>query len=291
MSKNIALVLSSGGARGFAHVGAIKVLEQNGFNITSVAGTSMGAVVGGVFATGQIQHFEEWLITLDIMEVLRLTDFSISKKGFVKGKKIIEKIKEIVPERNIEDLLIPFCAVATDIINGREVYFTKGSLFEALRASISIPTVLQPLKIGNLFFVDGGLMNPIPVNRVKRHDGDLLVVVDVNSPELKISHNVENQHNHNRKYIKKIIEIQSKFSNIIPERDKDHIGVFNLTNRSIYTMMRKISELTLEKCQPDLLINISHESFNIFDFYKAKEIIQEGERATWAALEDFVEVC
>jgi NTE family protein len=146
MIKNVALVLSSGGARGGAHIGAIKVLEQNGFRITSIAGTSMGALIGGIYATGQLQAFEEWISSLDLWEVLRLTDFSISKKGFVKGKKVIEKIKEIVPEHNIEDLPVPFCAIATEILSGTETIFTKGNLYEAIRASISIPTVFQPDK-------------------------------------------------------------------------------------------------------------------------------------------------
>lgn len=182
MKKNVALVLSSGGSRGCAHIGAINMLEKNGYKITSVAGTSMGALVGGIYATGQLQQFEEWISSLDILEVLRLIDFSISKKGLVKGKKIIDKIRQIVPERNIEDLSIPFCAVATDIIGETEAVFTEGNLFKAIRASISIPTVFQPVKIGDRYFVDGGLTNPIPVNRVKRYKGDLLIVVNVSSP-------------------------------------------------------------------------------------------------------------
>ena len=131
MGKNVALVLSSGGARGFAHIGAIKVLEQHGYNITSVAGTSMGALVGAIHAAGQLGEFEEWVRTLDVMEVLKLTDISLSSKGFVKGKKIIEKLKEIVPERSIEELHIPYCAVATNFIKGKEKVFTEGSLFNA----------------------------------------------------------------------------------------------------------------------------------------------------------------
>ena len=112
MKRNIALVLSSGGARGFAHIGAINILEKEGFNITSAAGTSMGVLVGGIYATGQLKSFEEWVCSLDIKEVLRLTDFTISKQGLVKGRKVIDKMKEIVPDRNIETLPIPYCAVA-----------------------------------------------------------------------------------------------------------------------------------------------------------------------------------
>jgi len=181
MKRNIALVLSSGGARGFAHIGAINTLEKEGFNITSVAGTSMGALVGGIYATGQLKTFEEWVCSLDIKEVLRLTDFTISKQGLVKGRKVIDKMKEIVPDRNIETLPIPYCAVATDILNGVESIFTSGNLYDAIRASISIPTVFQPFKIGNNYYIDEGVLNPIPINHVKRSGNDILVVVNVNS--------------------------------------------------------------------------------------------------------------
>jgi len=284
MKKNVALVLSSGGARGCAHIGAIKVLDQNGYKITSVAGTSMGALVGGIYATGQLLQFEEWISSLDIKEVLRLTDFSISKKGLVKGKKVIDKIKQIVPERNIEDLSIPFCAVATDIIEGTEAVFTEGNLYEAIRASISIPTVFQPVKIGNRYFVDGGLTNPIPVNRVKRHKDDLLVVVNVSSPIPYEKKSIEIEKLSDKKYSEQIKLIKEKLNNLIPTKKTEDIGIFNLTNKSISTMMRKISDLTLEKHKPDLLINISKESFGTYDFYKAKEIIEEGESATLSAL-------
>jgi NTE family protein len=284
--KNIALVLSSGGARGYAHIGAIKVLENNGFRITSVAGTSMGALVGGIYATGQLNLFEEWICSLDVREVLKLTDFTISKKGLVKGKKVIEKIKEIVPDRNIEDLEIPYCAVATDIIEGREVVFTKGNLYEAIRASISIPTVFQPYKIGNNYYVDGGLMNPIPVNRVWRSTNDLLVVVDVSAPIPYEKKTDEHDQFYNGKYSEQIRIIKEKVSHLIPSKkpEEEDLGIFNLSNMSIGTMMRKICELTLEKHKPDLLINISKESFSTYDFYKAREIIKEGEEAALRTL-------
>ncbi len=282
--KYTALVLSGGGARGCAHIGAIKVLEQNGFKITSVAGTSMGALVGGIFASGQLREFEEWISSLDIREVLRLTDFTISKKGLVKGKRVIDKIKQIVPERNIEELPIPFCAVATDIINGTEIDFTKGNLFEAIRASISIPTVFQPLRIGDRYFVDGGLTNPVPVNRVARNKNDILVVVNVNAhtPHDKIWN--ETAHPAESRYSAQIAKIKTKLSNLIPEKKTDDIGIFNLTNLSLGTMTRTISELTLEKQTTDILINISKEAFGTFDFYKAKDIIKEGEEAALKTL-------
>jgi NTE family protein len=286
-SKDVALVLSSGGAKGFAHIGVIRVLEQHGYKITSIAGTSMGALIGGIYATGELQQFENWVNTLDINEVLRLTDLTISNKGLIKGRKIIEKMKEIVPDRNIEDLSIPFCAVATDIIHGTEKTFTEGNLYNAIRASISIPTVFQPYKSDDNYYVDGGIVNPIPINRVKRHENDLLVVVAVNA-HIPLAKNIPAlEHMTNGKVMKQVKLIQAKLSNYIPKSKKDDLGMFNLTNRSIGIMLNQITALTLANHKIDLMINISKEAFGSYDFYKAKEIIQGGEVAARDAIMQF----
>jgi len=284
MPKNIALVLSSGGARGFAHIGAIKELTRSGYNITSVAGTSMGALVGGIYAAGGLELFEEWVKSLDVMEVLKLTDFSISTKGLVKGNRIIKKMKEIIPERTIESLDIPYCAVATDIINGTEKIFTEGSLYDAIRASISIPTVFQPAKIGNNYFVDGGVVNPIPINRVARKEGDSLVVVNVNSFEANSKHEDTPIFKNENEYPDIIGKIKMKLENMVPKNKNDDISIFNLTNRSISLMLYRISTLTMNNHSPDLVINISRNNHGTYDFYRAKEIIEDGEQAARMAI-------
>ena len=289
MSKNVALVLSAGGARGFAHIGAIKVLEQHGYTITSVAGTSMGALVGAIYASGQLQEFEEWVSTLDVMEVLKLTDITLSSKGFVKGKKVIEKMKEIVPERSIEDLHIPYSAVATDIIRGQEKVFTEGNLFNAIRASISIPTFFQPCQIGDDFYVDGGLVNPIPINRVLRNRRDLLVVVNVNAdiPHEPIEESKETRND--SEFLKRIRKIRSKSDRHIPENVKDEIGIFNLNNRSISIMLNQIAALTLKNYKVDIKVELSRDSYGTYDFYKASEIISSGEKAALMALDRYAQ--
>ncbi len=138
MAKDVALVLSSGGARGLAHIGAIEELEAHGYRITSIAGCSMGALIGGVYAAGKLEEFREWMKTVDRKKMLELTDFSFSLNHLVKGTRIIEAIMEFVPDIPIEDLPIPYCAVATDWKSGHEVVFREGSLFEAIRASAFI---------------------------------------------------------------------------------------------------------------------------------------------------------
>ncbi len=287
MSRHVALVLSSGGARGFAHIGAIKVLESNGFKITSVAGTSMGALVGGVYASGRLKEFEEWVSGLDMMEVLRLTDITLSNKGFVKGTRVIEKLREIVHDHDIEELPIPYCAVATDLIRGCERIFTAGSLFSAIRASISIPVFFQPFMIDNSYYVDGGLVNPIPINRVKRTGGDLLAVVNVNSdiPHVRIETSGEEE-NRPKGYLRRIRNLNAHAGRHIPKNRKDDIGILNLNYRSISIMLNQIASLTLMNYHVDIMVQVSKESYGTYDFYKAGEIIREGERATSLALKE-----
>src|SRR3984885_7183362 len=139
--QKVSLVLSGGGARGIAHIGAIEVVEEMGFEIASIAGTSMGAVVAGVYALGKMEAYKQWLCSLDKLKVFSLVDFSFSSQGLVRGDKLFNITKQFILDANIEDLDIPFAAVAADIINRKEVVFTSGSVFDAVRASIAIPTI------------------------------------------------------------------------------------------------------------------------------------------------------
>lgn len=185
MKKDVALVLSSGGPRGFAYIGAIEELLSRDYNITSVAGTSIGSLIGGIFAAGRLPQIKDWLYTLDAWKVFTLMDLSISKNHLVKGDRVIEAIKEIVPDVQIEDLRIPFKAIATDLYTGEEVIFDEGDLFDAIRASISIPSLFRPVKYGYRTLIDGGIVNAIPLNRVDRNGHDILVAFDVNDVDVK----------------------------------------------------------------------------------------------------------
>lgn len=180
MKKDVALVLSSGGPRGLAYIGAIEELLDRGYGIHSVAGSSMGSLVGGVYAAGKLAEFKHWLAELDGWSVFSLMDLALSKNHFVKGDKIMEAIKEIVPDVNIEDLPIPYCAVATDLCTGEEVAFRTGKLFDAIRASISIPSLFRPVKHGMSLLIDGCMVNCLPLNHVARKEGDILVAFDTN---------------------------------------------------------------------------------------------------------------
>ena len=180
LRKNVALVLSSGGPRGFAYIGAIEELERRGYRITSVSGCSVGSLVGGIYAAGGLQEFKHWLFSLDNFKIMSLLDPSISTRYLVKGEKVINAIKTIVPDVNIEDMAIPFTAVATDLYTGEEVVFHEGKLFDAIRASISIPSMFRPVKYGHRTLVDGGIVNTFPLDKAVRNGDDILVGFDVN---------------------------------------------------------------------------------------------------------------
>ena len=179
---SVSLVLGSGGARGYAHIGVIEELVAQGFDIRSVAGSSMGALVGGVYAAGQLAAFRDWVKPLRRFDVLRLLDWTISGGGLIKGDRIIDKLRELIGEVNIEDLPIAYTAVAVDLMSQREVWFSRGPLFDAIRASIAIPTVLRPHYYEGRTLVDGGLLNPVPITPTLRDLTDATIAVDINAP-------------------------------------------------------------------------------------------------------------
>jgi NTE family protein len=287
MEKTVSLVLSSGGARGVAHIGVIEELERQGYKINSIAGSSMGALVGGVYASGNLQVFREWMCDLDKKTVFNLVDFALSTNGLVKGNKVIKELKKIIPDLNIEDLPLNFTAVATDIKNKKEVLFEAGSLYEAIRASVSIPTVFKPCMVEGMVLIDGGVLNPLPINRIKRINSDLLIAVDVNSPVLFEKHVAV------RKTTTKEIELNyftflvNKGFSFLPKISDMQLNYFTLLSQTASLMIQQISALTIEMHKPDILIKIPMNSYGPFHFYKSEEIIKTGKLATHKALEEF----
>lgn len=297
MNKKVALVLGSGGARGLAHIGAIEELERQGFQITSVSGTSIGSLIGGFYAMGKLPEFTDWVSTLRKKDIYSLMDFTISTNGLLKAEKVFKKMNAFIQDIPIEEMNIPFSAVATDIINRKEVVFTNGSFYEAARASVSIPTVITPVPDGNRILVDGGLLNPIPVNCVARTEGDILVAVnlyDSNNVEIKVNgknNKIESSENKAFMYgsllpatvndiIKKIIEF-------IPGGNKQSQGYYTLVHFTISVMLERISELSLMANKPDILINIPVSSAKTFDFNKAKQLIELGRKEAQKSIDQY----
>ena len=289
MKKNVALVLSGGGARGIAHIGVIEELEKQGFKIKSISGTSMGALVGGVYAVGKMQEYKNWIYTLDKFDVFKLVDFTFSKQGLVKGDRVMNKMKEFIPDMKIEDLNIHYAITATDIGRKKEVVFTKGDLYEAVRASISIPTVFTPVKTENSVLVDGGVVNNVPINHVKRTKDDLLIVVHVNAktPVYKPIMPKSEKDKKQSIYLKKIKEFEEIFYKKIQKGKSEELSYFNLINKTISILISQISKMTIEKYPPDILINISHDSCGTFDFFKAEELVEIGRHTAIQSINEY----
>ena len=279
-TKDVALALSSGGARGLAHIGAIEELESTGYHITSIAGCSMGALIGGVYAAGKLEEFREWMKTIDRKKMLELTDFSFSINHLVKGNRIIEAIMDFVPDIAIEELPIPYCAVATDLKAGREVVIDKGSLFEAIRASISLPSFYEPVQRDDMILIDGGVINPIPLNRVKRNAGDILVGVDVSGHDYKSQwdemHRLSEWQKNDNSLKAKILD------KLIP--DNIEFNYYTVLSRTSSLMIRQNSILMTKLMNPEMLIDIQMNRFGTFDFDKSEELVAIGRQKTAQAI-------
>ena len=285
MTKNVALSLSSGGARGLAHIGAIEELEAQGYHISSIAGCSMGALIGGVYAAGKLNEFREWMKTINRKKMLGLIDFSLSLNHIVKGTRIIEAIMEFVPDVNIEDLPIPYCAVATDLKAGREVMFRKGSLFKAIRASISLPSFYEPVKRNDMILIDGGIINPLPLNRVKRQAGDILVGVDVSGHDYKAQWDELQRltaiQKHDKSLKTKILDM------LIP--DNIEFNYYTVLSRASSLMIRQNSILMTQLMNPDILIDIQMNRYGTFDFDKSEKLIAIGRQKTLQAINKYAQ--
>ena len=284
MSKNVALVLSSGGARGLAHIGVIESLLSHGYVISSISGSSIGAVVGAFYACGQLGAYRDWVASFDRMDVFNLIDFTFSVQGFVKGEKVFKTLEGMIPDCNIEDLRMPFCAVATDIEAKKEVLFTTGSMYQAMKASVAIPTVIKPVVIDGKTYIDGGVTNPIPIDHVQRMKGDILVVSNVNAmiPYSKLVVDEKKAIQEEASYNKKIQHFLSRWGQYLPgggTETKSKLGFFDILTESIDLMQDKLTSLLLEKHQPGIVVNISRDACSTFEFYKAEEMIKEGRRA------------
>ena len=217
----------------------------------------MGALVGGVYAAGKLKEFREWMKTIDRKKMLELTDFSFSLSHIVKGTRIIEAIMEFVPDVNIEDLPIPYCAVATDLKAGREVMFRKGSLFKAIRASISLPSFYEPVKRNDMILIDGGIINPLPLNRVK------LTAIQKHDKSLK----------------SKILDM------LIP--DNIEFNYYTVLSRASSLMIRQNSILMAKLTNPDILVDIQMNRYGTFDFDKSEKLIAIGHQKTSQAIDKY----
>ena len=324
IKKNVALVLSSGGPRGFAYIGAIEELERRGYRICSIAGTSIGSLIGGIYAAGKLAELKKWLYNLDGWKVFSLMDLSIGRNHLMKGEKLIHAIKQIVPETDIEDMKIPFKAIATDLYTGEEVVFDSGSLFQAIRASISIPSLFRPVRYGYRTLVDGGIVNTLPLNRVDRTGNDIVVAFNVNDVDVdEIRGNIINEANHKEEKIKQKKELDNETKAVMESiRNNDtmtflekmklagHQGrkviehainddgdeegyelgenYYGILSRTFSLMNHINSRQSIDMYKPDIVVNMPFDAYgDISDYAKADEIAEAGRILMKTALDRY----
>ncbi len=271
----IALALGSGAAKGLAHIGAIEALEAAGFAIVAIAGSSMGALVGGIHAAGRLGIYRDWVTSLAKMDVLRLVDWTLSGPGLIKGERIIAALRELVGDVDIEQLAIPFTAVATDIERQREVWISSGPLFEAIRASIAIPTLFHPQILHGRRLVDGGLLNPVPVTPLLRERFDYLVVVSVDGPAEAAPPPPEAPPRgpYRQKIAALVEQLLGRGSALALAHEP---GRMELMGQALDLMQANLAHLRLAAYRPDLLIEIPRNACAMYEFYRAEEMIALG---------------
>lgn len=306
--KTISLVLGSGGARGLAHIGIIQVLQEQGYQIKSIAGCSAGAVVGGVFAAGKLDEFEQWLRAIDKYDIFTLLDFSFSGGGLVKGDKIINTLKGLLGEHRIENLPIPFTAVAADIKNGKEVWLNKGSLFDAIRASMSLPLFFTPVKYNDGYLIDGGVLNPVPIAPTFSDKTDLTIAVNLGG---EVTHYTETEQIEERKEEQQYAASKREkmdgntpfhqdimtFIKKLQDSDEDggteagrkkakskDWGFYEVANQAFDTMQSTVARQKLAAYPPDLEIKVPRNVAGILDLHRADELIALGKKVAVEAL-------
>jgi len=256
ISKTTSLVLGSGGARGLAHIGVIHVLEEKGYVIKSIAGCSVGALIGGIYAAGKLKEYEDWVCNLSKFDMVNMMDISWEGGGFVKGDRIINKMIRLVGDRQIEELPIRFTAVATELESGREVWLSKGPLFDAIRSSCSLPLFFTPAKYKEKMLVDGGVVNPVPIAPVFDDDTDLTIAVNLGGKSRKDPE---------------------------PHGTND-ISAADVAYFAFDAMQSTIARQKLAAYPPDLVIDIPRDAARTFDIHRAAELIAVGREVAEATL-------
>ena len=281
------LVLGAGGARGLTHIGVIRCLEARGYDIRYISGSSMGALVGGIYAAGKLDTFTDWVIALQRLDVLRLLDWSLSGALF-KGERIIRVLRELIGDRQIEGLPIGFTAVATELSTSREMWLNRGSLFDAIHASIAAPMIFAAVPVDDLVLVDGGLVNPVPVAPTLNAHTEVTIAVDLNAPDdrdapLRIRASAEDARGESsqRQSIRGFVDA---LLGTDAEPASNQLGFHDLATRSMDAMQRTITYLKLASYAPTLVVKIPGNLCGFFDFYRAQALIDYGYERTEQAL-------
>lgn len=304
-----ALVLGSGAARGVAHVGVINALEDHNLRPDMVVGTSMGAVVGAAYAAGRLPELSEFMQSLDWRSIITYCDFSFPQQGLLDGAYIMNQLKELVGDIQFSDLEIPFYAVATDMKSGEPVIFREGSVIVALRASLSVPGIFKPAQLNDHWYLDGGIVAPLPIRQALELGAENIIAVDLNHHQIQRNSRPRRIKGFDRKDIlKSDVSLKNNGQDASPslwnhvERryktveqsmrlalynmvqsdnsSNNFPNIFDVLGNSMTIMEHNLSKITLEQFPPDILIQPRLSHLNFFDFDKAPEAIKTGYHAT-----------
>lgn len=280
---SVSLVLGSGGARGYAHIGVIEELEARGYRINCIAGSSMGALVGGLYAAGALGEYKEWVLGLTRLQILRLLDLTFGM-GTIRGDRLFQKIKEMTGDPDIESLSIPFTAVATDLVHQKEVWFQRGSLQAAIRASAAVPGVFTPVVDARRVLVDGGVLNPLPIIPTVAAHSDLIIAVDLNSspviPKINLPRVDWEQETE--------LDDNGIVAKLLGENNGSKVKLdsnLDVMMSSLEVMQGALSQYKIAGYRPDLLINIPTETCRFHDFHLAKDVIAVGRKEAAESLD------
>ncbi len=299
--RRVALALGGGGARGYAHIGVIEAVQERGWEIVGVAGTSMGAVVGGLHAAGKLDAYRKWVVTLSRRDVLRLMDPTLGGAGMLRAEKVMDRVRHYTGHVNIEDLRIPFTAVAADLISQREVWFTTGDLVDAMRASIAIPTVFTPVTRNGMVLADGGLINPVPVVALANVRADAVIAVDLAGPPMNLAE-TEEYGGHGLLPKLRLPRLPASVEPAIaslfarsrrgadPLHDDDDaeaerqaqvaMRTMDVVDRSLAILQATVKKYRMVSFPPDVTVEVPADACGTLDFHRAPELIALGrERA------------
>lgn len=285
--KTVSLVLGSGGARGNAHIGVIHWLREHGYEIRSVSGCSIGSLVGGVYAAGKLDDYEEWVRALTEREIFRLMDLSWQKSGLVKGDRVFDALKDLVGDRRIEELPIAFTAVAASLDGEKEVWIQDGSLFDAIRASTSLPLLLTPRKRNGRTLIDGGILNPVPIAPTFGDDTELCVAVNLGGRRGRRRNpppRAEDDEDRRSGIRARIDAFIDKLGLSGSEDSGQDWGPLDIATQAIDAMQATISRQKLAAYPPDVLIEIPRNACGLLEFQRADELIALGRELTEAAM-------
>lgn len=283
--QTISLVLGSGGARGYAHIGVIEELLAHGYEIKSISGSSMGALIGALYACGKLQVYKEWVLGLDLLDVAKLIDFSFTGTGIIQGNKVFHVIEEIIGDIMIEDLPISFTAVATDLIKQKEVWIQEGRLIDAIRASIAIPTVFTPKKIRERYLVDGGVTNPMPIAPTVSDDTEITIAVNLSAKAAKdYKLHIPKREREKVNGMQEIFfEMAEKAEQLFAREKKstfEQMDMFDIMGRTIDIMQNTVLDCKMAGYSPDVTIGIPNDACGFYEFNKAFEVIELGRIVT-----------